>query len=236
MSNERRTQTCRDWLSLAAYVSPFVVYVGLTMVESTGFASLNYEVVCTLKGGLAGVALWYFRRHYPPLAVSGFGRAIVAGILGCGVWIALERFQATLPGTQQLTDLLGIGRRAGFDPYSQSNLNIGGIAFLIVRLIELIAIVPFAEEIFWRGFLARYLIAEDFEAVPQGKFTSFSFGVVTLAFASAHPEFLAAIAWGAMINALYRKTANLWACVLMHSVTNGFLAVYILTTQSWHLW
>jgi len=98
------------------------------------------------------------------------------------------------------------------------------------------AIVPVMEEVFWRGFLARYLLADDFRNAPQGVFTPLSFLMVTLAFASVHPEILAAIAWGTMINLLYRRTANLWACVVMHAVTNGLLGGYILATGNWHLW
>ena len=47
---------------------------------------------------------------------------------------------------------------------------------------------------------------------------------------------LAAIAWGAMINLLYQRTANVWACVVMHAVTNMLLGIYILTTGHWQLW
>ncbi|HTI49696.1 MAG TPA: CPBP family glutamic-type intramembrane protease, partial [Planctomycetaceae bacterium] len=73
-------------------------------------------------------------------------------------------------------------------------------------------------------------------SVPPGVFTRFSFVVVTLAFASVHPELLAALAWGALVNAVYYKTANLWACVVMHAVTNGLLGAYILATANWQLW
>ena len=222
--------------SVVAYVAPFLLYVVPTMFESTGWLGLKYEEICTLKGILAAVALWAFRQHYPAFSTVGFKLAIAAGVLGCVAWIFLERLQAVLPGMPQLMSLLQMGNRVGFDPFSDGGPSAAKIAFVIVRLVELIVIVPLAEEVFWRGFLARYLIADDFQNVRQGTFTSFSFTVVTIAFASVHPEILAAIAWGMMINALYGKTANLWACVVMHAVTNGLLGGYIQATRSWYLW
>jgi CAAX prenyl protease-like protein len=229
-------QQRQDRPRIAAYVVPFLFYVIPTMFEPTNWLGLKYEFICTLKGIFAAAGLWWFRREYPPFATSGFKLAMFAGVLGCVVWVALERCQAALPGVQLLTSLVGIKNRVGFDPYSEGRFDRGAIAFVIVRMVELTAIVPTIEEVFWRGFLARYLIADDFQKIPHGTFTPFSFTVVTLAFASAHPEFLSAIAWGMMVNGVYRKTTNLWACVLMHSVTNGLLGIYILRTQSWYLW
>ncbi len=92
------------------------------------------------------------------------------------------------------------------------------------------------EEIFWRGFLARYLIKEQFTTVPQGVFTPASFAIVTALFVAVHPELLAATAWGVLINLLYRQTANVWACVVMHGVTNALLGAWILKTGDWRLW
>ena len=220
---------------LVAYVAPFVLYVVPTMVESSGWLGLSYELICTAKGILSAAALWWFRRHYPACSIVGFRLAITAGILGCVLWVALEHLQSMLPVMRQLTAWLQ-GNRVGYDPFADGPPSASKTAFIIVRLIELAVIVPLAEELFWRGFLARYLIADDFETVAQGHFTLFSFAVVTVAFASVHPEFLAATVWGLMINVVYRKTRNLWACVAMHAVTNGLLGGYILATKNWHLW
>ncbi len=221
---------------VVAYVAPFVLYVLLTSIESANWSVLSYEFVCTLKGVLAALALWTFRRRYPDFSTGGFRLAMAAGILGCVAWVTLERPQAFFPVIEQLMSFLGSGKRAGFDPFSNGGPSTSQLAFVLVRLSELVIVVPLAEELFWRGFLARYLIADDFEKVPQGTFTHFSFAVVTLAFVAVHPEILAALVWGVSINLLYRRTANLWACIVMHSVTNGLLGAYILATGAWHLW
>ena len=40
---------------------------------------------------------------------------------------------------------------------------------------RLVIVVPLLEEIFWRGFLLRYLIHQDFMRVPFGTFRWGSF-------------------------------------------------------------
>ena len=221
--------------SLVAYIAPLACYLIPTMFESSRMFGLSYEGVCTLKGLLAATAFWAYHRHYPTFSTNGFRLAVVAGVLGLFVWIGLDRLQTSVPALQRLA-LMVQGSRVGYNPFSEGTPSTQQIAFVIVRLLELTIVVPLIEEIFWRGFLSRFLIAEDFEKVEQGTFTRFSFLAVSVLFASAHAEILAAIAWCMIINGLYSKTKNVWACVLMHAVTNGLLGVYILTTKEWHLW
>jgi CAAX prenyl protease-like protein len=222
--------------SFVAYILPFALYVIMTMFESSVWTGLSYEFVCSLKGFLATAAAWSFRKYYPAFSMKGLWIAIAAGILGCFVWIVLERAQRWIPGNDLLKALLLQTDRAGYNPFASGWPSIPSISFLAIRLIELIVIVPIIEEMFWRGFVARFILAEDFPSVPQGKFTVVSFLIVTFGFATTHPELLSAITWCAMINWLYWKTKNLWACVFMHAVTNGLLGAYILTTGAWRLW
>jgi CAAX prenyl protease-like protein len=216
-------------------VAPFAVFIGLTTLESQSWLGVPYEALYALKVVVVSGLLLFFRREYPPFSRSGFGLAALAGIAGFGLWIALDALQQMIPGLPALVSQV-FGSRAGFNPWEGERSSLIRLLFVGVRLVGLVAIVPVMEEIFWRGFLARYLISDDFRSVPQGKFTQFSFAVVTLAFASVHPEILAAVAWGALINLVYARTANVWACVVMHATTNGLLGVYILSTGHWALW
>lgn len=222
--------------SLLPYVLPFILFMAGTSVESRGWLDVGYEAWYLLKILAVSASLVHFRRSYPSFSKAGLGLAFIAGFAGCVVWIALAKLQAATPGIQALLDLIQQGNRAAYDPFAGEGATASRIAFVAVRMIGLAVVVPIMEEIFWRGFLARYLISEDFRSVPQGKFTLFSFAIVTLAFTAVHPEILAALVWGAAINLLYRKTANLWACVAMHSVTNLLLGIYILATGEWQLW
>ncbi len=220
---------------LIAYVAPFVLFIAFTVVESRGWLGLPYEGIYTTKIAVVAGALWAFRRQYPAFSRSGFQLAAVLGAAGLVVWLAFDWLQSAIPGLQSMIDAIMPEGRAGYDPFS-GEATFARTTFVVVRMIGLVLIVPIMEEVFWRGFLARYLIADEFRNVAQGTFTPVTFFIVTAAFASVHPEVLAALAWGAMINWLFRKTANLWACVVMHAVTNGLLGAYILATGNWRLW
>ncbi len=221
--------------SIIAYVAPLACYMIPTMFEASNLFGLSYESACTLKGVLAIGAFWVFHRHYPAYSTAGFRLAVIAGFLGMIVWVGLDRLQASLPALQRVVQMIQ-GSRVGYDPFANGGPSALQVAFVIVRLVELTIIVPLIEEIFWRGFLSRFLIAEDFEKVEQGTYTLFSFFIGAVMFASAHTEVISAIVWCSIINALYVKTRNVWACVMMHAVTNGLLGVYILMTKEWHLW
>ena len=107
-----------------------------------------------------------------------------------------------------------------------------------MRFVRLVLVVPLVEEIFWRGFLLRYLIAERFETVPFGTFSWLSFTAVTAAFCFSHsrPDWPAAIATGALYNLVAYRTRSLASCVLAHVLTNLALGAWIMMTKQWGFW
>jgi len=95
-------------------------------------------------------------------------------------------------------------RLEGFDPnpaFFQNN-PLYYYATLLLRFMRLAVVVPFLEEIFWRGYLLRDLISEDFKKVPLGTFSWMSFAVVTALFGLEHwgPDFWPGIVTGALYN------------------------------------
>lgn len=220
---------------LWAYVGPFAAYMVLTSIEGKGWLGIPYEGWYCLKVLVVLALLWHFHRAWPRWNSRGLGWGLALGVLGVVVWLALDRLQLAIPGLAGLVESV-MGSREGFNPFAQHGVNLHSVSFVLIRLLGLALVVPVMEEIFWRGFLARYLINDNFTQVPQGQFTPQSFAIVTAAFVAVHPELLAATAWGALVNWLYHKTGNVWACVVMHAVTNLLLGIWILSTGAWRLW
>jgi CAAX prenyl protease-like protein len=109
--------------------------------------------------------------------------------------------------------------------------------FLLFRVLVSVVAVPILEELFWRGWLMRGLIDNDFKKVPLGTYAPAAFWIVALLFASEHGSFwdvglLAGIAY----NALMIRTRSLWDCILAHAVTNGLLAAYVVLAGQWQYW
>lgn len=214
-----------------AYVAPFLLFMLFLPIEGMEALKPHYPLVYTVKISLVALVWLLLRKNYPSPSSRGVGVGIVAGILGLGIWLGfaylnLERF---------LPDAIR-SERIGYDPFAEISSPGGRWAFLAVRFFGLALVVPLIEEVFWRGFLLRWLIDEDFEQVPIGAYTFGSFAAVTLLFALVHPEILAAIAWGALANGVLYLTKNLWATIAMHMTTNLLLGLYVLQTREWFLW
>jgi hypothetical protein len=221
---------------VVAYVAPFCLFLGLTALEDIESLSPYYPWIYTGKIVLVTACWAFFCRRYPKPQTSGMAAGVIIGIVGAVIWVALSRTKLEFVLDEALPTWLRAGQRVAYNPFTAIGPAIGQWAFLIVRLTGLAIVVPLVEEIFWRGFLIRYLIAERFEEVDIGRFTLLSFAVVTVAFTLVHPEKPAALVWGALINGLYYRTRNLWACIVAHAVTNLLLGAYIVATGAWELW
>jgi len=97
--------------------------------------------------------------------------------------------------------------------------------------------VPVLEELFWRGWLMRWLVSTDFSKVPLGAFTSQSFWIVAVLFASEHGSYWdVGLAAGVLYNWWMVRTRSLGDCMVAHAVTNACLAWYVLVHDHWQYW
>ena len=131
----------------------------------------------------------------------------------------------------------GMGGRAAFNPFAACNEAAVPVwAFVAIRAIGLIAVVPLVEELFLRGFLMRYVIREDFWTVPFGMLTLPAAGACLLYAAASHPsECVAAVGWFAVVTGIAAATRRPIDTILAHAATNLALGAYVLCTANWWL-
>jgi len=111
------------------------------------------------------------------------------------------------------------------------------LAFILLRSAGSFLLVPILEELFWRGWMMRWLIDMDFLKVPLGKYVPSAFWIVAILFASEHgPYWEVGLAAGIIYNWWLIRTRNLADCILAHAVTNAVLAGYVLVTDRWQYW
>lgn len=224
------------WLAHIAPLSAFLLLQGL--VDLTATEDLEgmpwwrihpEHWVYPLQTITALAMLLWWRRQYAftPLRVRHAAWALALGLVGIAVWIAPEAL-----GWTERTD--------GFDPWALGGSPVLVASITTVRLIRLVLIAALIEEIFWRGFLQRYLAApdEDFWEVPLGTFTWSSAALTTVGVVLVHApsDWPAAAVWGILVATVYLRTKSLSACVLMHAAGNLILGIYVLRTGSWGLW
>jgi CAAX prenyl protease-like protein len=108
---------------------------------------------------------------------------------------------------------------------------------LVSRTIRGALLVPVIEELFWRSWLMRWLVKPEFEHVPLGSYTPFSFWMTAALFAVEHgPFWFVGLLAGIAYNWWMIRTRSLGDCIVAHSVTNGALAAYVLAAGKWEYW
>jgi CAAX prenyl protease-like protein len=114
---------------------------------------------------------------------------------------------------------------------------IGSQWILFWRTLRAVTIVPIVEELFWRGWLMRWLIQPDFQRVRLGTYAPVAFWVTAILFASEHgPYWDVGLATGIIYNLWMLRTRSIADCILMHAVTNAALSSYVIAGSQWQYW
>lgn len=217
------------------YVVPMFAYVALGGLESYLPQVENqpsptwYPIAYAARVVIVAAMAWRYRATWKDLRPMpgpvGFGLAVVTGLVVTALWVGLDGLYPGLPF---------LGQRTSFDPSRMSQA--GRLAFYAVRLAGLVLLVPLIEELFWRSFLIRWIIDNDFPRVPIGMVTPISAAVTSVLFACAHPEWLPALLTGALWAWLLHQTKSLSACLISHAVANLALGLHVIYHGAWHFW
>jgi CAAX prenyl protease-like protein len=205
----------------AAPFSGFMVMLVINKVDPRA-VYITYPLMVLVVGWLIGANL----KRLPSLMPSRFWPSVLLGILGTFLWVGLYPWLSEVEADPA----------QGFNPtlFEQQDIQWGLIFF---RLLGFALIVPVMEEIFWRGFLMRYLNKEDFESVPLGTYTAMSFWVTTALLVSAHlDEWGVALLWGTMAGWWFIRTRNVGNVIVLHAVTNLLIGIYVVATGKWYFW
>jgi CAAX prenyl protease-like protein len=158
--------------------------------------------------------------------------SIALGVAVCVLWVGPD---VLFPGYHQhwlfSNSVLGHPVSAA-TPAQKSD-----VLFILFRVLVSVITVPILEELFWRGWLMRWLIDRNFERVALGTYNTQAFWVVAVLFASEHGSFWdVGLATGVIYNWWMIRTKSMWDCILMHAVTNACLAWYVLRYDQWIYW
>ncbi len=181
---------------------------------------------------ILSAVLWIFSRHVIDLRMSNPLSTISIGLGVFVIWVAPD---ALFPGYRQhwlfhnsIVGAVHSSLRAGSPEDSPT---------LVLRSFRAILIVPIVEELFWRGWLMRWLIRTDFQMVPLGAYSASAFWTVAVLFAAEHGPY-----WdvGLIAGIIY----NLWMCrvkrlgdlIWAHGITNAALCAYVMYTHKWEFW
>lgn len=212
-----------------AYFLPMAVFLAILSIGS--YWKSAYPAMYALRTVVVAALLWGLRGHYTRIRWNHWWLGILVGVLGIFQWIAMQlwlqhhfAFFRPSPGW--------------FDPGKAFPNPAAFWGFVAVRLAGGALVVPFMEELFWRDYLWRFIIApNDFKLAQVGEWDPKAFLVVSCAFAVVHGNWwLTAIVWALMVGQLLVYTKSLGACIVAHGVTNLLLGGYVLWTHDWSFW
>ncbi|MGA2181582.1 MAG: CAAX prenyl protease-related protein [Bryobacteraceae bacterium] len=214
----------------ARYVVPFAVFLGFLALQS--LAPLPARVDFPLRVVALAAVLVLYSRPVIELKPRHLLASLAMGVAVFAIWVAPDLlfphyrqhwlFQNALAGTAKSTLASGLRR----DPF-----------VLTFRVLRAVVIVPIVEELFWRGWLMRWLVAADFRRVPLGTYAPLSFWITALMFASEHgPYWDVGLLAGILYNWWAIRTKSLADCILAHAVTNAVLCAWVILAGRWEYW
>ncbi len=200
------------------HLLPFVALMAGSIAMST--TAPHDRPVYLLKAFLIAAALWLCRHLYGSWRAALPATSIGAGLLVGVAWIA------TSPSTDA-GEALGIW-------LSQIGPELA-IAWLLVRGIGTIALVPIAEELAFRGFLYRRLIGRDFHLIGPTAFSWLALVVSSLLFGALHDRWLAGALAGAIFALVMLRSGRLGDAILAHATANALIFAWALAFRQWSL-
>jgi len=240
-----------------AHVVPFAVFMGFLILLQLAGSFIEWkhpaapwwrqdpaQVVYPLQVIVTAVFLIRYWRSYTFNWSWKWGIAgILFGAAGIGFWLlptTLYDYWGLTGKTTGILKWLGVAeRKEGFDP---------GIfhhpaaywTSLVMRFIRAAVIVALVEEIFWRGFLMRFVM--DWEGnywkQPFGRAHWKSYAIITGLFMMAHApvDYAGAFVYGSLTYLLCVWSKSLGACVIMHATANFLMGLYAMAYGKYGVW
>ncbi|MCC7250768.1 exosortase E/protease, VPEID-CTERM system [Hyphomicrobium sp.] len=200
------------------YLGPFMALVGASIIASA-FAPHD-QWLYAVRVVAIGAVLYWFRDAYLPLLSGASWFSVVVGLAVGVVWIATD------PASDVASPL---------GPWLAALPLWAALLWLTLRAIGSIALVPVAEELAFRGYLARVLVSPKFEQVGFGEFRLLAFVVSSVAFGLMHQRWLAACLAGAVYALLMYRSKRLSDPIAAHAASNAAIMGWAVATEQWSL-
>jgi uncharacterized protein len=220
-----------------AYILPMAIFLAFTWVGGTWpqLYPLSY-VAKTVVVTIALIVLW---PHFTRIRWTHAWLGVGVGIIGIVQWVGMEKL--LLAGGEWTA-----WTRMSAEPFVPTEHFASQAwmwSFLMMRLAGAVLLVPVMEELFWRDFAWRTIIApNDFKLAEVGEFDWKAVLIVPGIFAMVHIQWLTAVVWALLIAWLLVRTKSLGACIIAHAVTNLLLGLYVLYMSfvvgqpEWYFW
>jgi len=218
--------------AIRAYLIPLLVILLVASVSK--LTSAYFDWLYPLRFIAVAIVLWFF---WPELKKLNWRFGWLGPVTGAAVflmWIA-PSWVASLSGHPYAASSLG-SDLAALSPAARW-------VWIALRVAAAVITVPIAEELAFRGYLARRLISREFDQVSFSSMTVLAICLSSVVFGAEHMRnlvdwqhlLLGAVAGLAFAGAL-RWRGRMGDAVVAHAVSNLLLAVWVLGFGDWSQW
>jgi CAAX prenyl protease-like protein len=212
-----------------AWVGPFVVFMAWLAVDK--LLPLTNPAKELLRDAVLVAAIVGFSRRVLPRRAPHWPASVALGVLVCALWIAPDNLFPGWRGFWLFQNSITGHVATSIPPSNLTPL------MLVLRTTRAALLVPILEELFWRGWLPRWIQSSRFERVPLGQYTPLAFWATALLFAAEHgPFWEVGLLTGIIYNWWMRRTRSLGDLILAHAVTNLMLSLFVIETRQWAFW
>ena len=212
----------RESSATAAYLVPFLAILAASFI-SRG-ASGYFEWLYPLRFVAAALVIWHFWPEYRKLNWRFSWMAPAAGLVIFLVWIVPVWWMGARAASPLGSALMALSLPTR-------------VLWIVFRVAAAVITVPIAEELAFRGYLARRLIRRDFDAVSFDQLTVLSIGISAVVFGLMHGQHrLVGTLAGVVYALLLKRKGRIGDAVAAHAVSNLLLAAWVLVRGDWALW
>lgn len=216
-----------DW----SYLAPMFAFLACTQL-SAWWPNLFTEIYA-IKTVATAILLMICWPAFTKISWQCWKLGIVVGVIGVVQWVGMEKLLLHMwPSYPRM-------HGTSLDPFIEIPNPVLRVVFFTFRWMGPTFVVPFMEELFWRDYLWRTLIApNNFKLARIGEWDLKAFWLIPVLFASVHIQWATAMVWALMIGLLLLKTRSIGSCIIAHGVTNFLLGAWVLfhTPHDWYFW
>jgi CAAX prenyl protease-like protein len=214
-----------------AWIAPFTAFMVLLVLDSSLQIPQPWESLFRV-GVLVVVIALFSRDVLKQLRITHFFGSVLLGLAVCAMWVAPDLL---IPGWR--SHWIFQNSITGTLKTSIAPVDLANPLVMALRFARAALLVPILEELFWRGWLPRWIVNNDWEKVPLGTYNVAAFLLTALLFASEHgPYWEVGLLCGLIYNWWMFRTKSLGDVILVHAVTNAALSTFVLVTKRWEYW
>jgi exosortase E/protease (VPEID-CTERM system) len=218
--------------AIRAFLIPLLAILATASISK--MTSATFDWMYPLRFLAAAMALWFF---WPELKKLNWRFGWLGPVAGAAVflmWIA-PSWYASFTGHPHAANSLG-SDLAALSPSARW-------AWIAFRVAAAVITVPIAEELAFRGYLARRLMSREFDQVSFTRLTAFAVCLSSVVFGMEHMKnlmdwqhlLLGTVAGLAFAGAL-RWRGRMGDAVVAHAISNLLLAAWVLGAGDWSQW